>query len=384
VGDFDDDGIPDNEDLDDDNDGVKDTSDAFPFDPTEWADNDDDGLGDNTDPDDDNDGTPDAEDAFPYDITYQSDTDSDGMPDLWESQNGLDANDASDAGADPDQDEFSNLDEFIEGTDPQVADAPAQIVYIERAGSVIPGKTTSVTVKYTTSDGNENVTGLGLKVHYDSTFATVSVADLAGSSIGNADYADIEDWDNDPATDRYVLVSWLSFTGEWPGSALPLDLIQITVATDASIEALEAYTIRFSSNDLAEGYRLIASPIVMPVVSASLDIDGDGQAKALTDGLLIIRRLFGFSGNSLVAGAVSVSATVTAAGDIADRIDAFRAGLDIDGDGQTKALTDGLLIIRRLFGFSGTSLVAGAVSGAATRTDPTEIADYIDSLKPGG
>jgi len=40
------------------------------------------------------------------------------------------------------------------------------------------------------------------------------------------------------------------------------------------------------------------------------------------------------------------------------------------------------LIIRRLFGFSGNSLVAGAVSSNATRTDPVEIADYIDSLKP--
>ena len=50
--------------------------------------------------------------------------------------------------------------------------------------------------------------------------------------------------------------------------------------------------------------------------------------------------------------------------------------------GKTTALTDGLMIIRRLFGFSGSTLVNGAVSGNATRTDPTEIAAYIDSLSP--
>jgi fibro-slime domain-containing protein len=43
------DDIPNNQDLDDDNDGTPDVSDAFPFDPTEDTDTDGDGIGDNTD-----------------------------------------------------------------------------------------------------------------------------------------------------------------------------------------------------------------------------------------------------------------------------------------------------------------------------------------------
>ena len=39
--------------------------------------------------------------------------------------------------------------------------------------------------------------------------------------------------------------------------------------------------------------------------------------------------------------------------------------LDVDDDGKTTALTDGLLIIRHLFGFSGDSLTAGPVSEEA-------------------
>ena len=54
---------------DGDNDGVPDLDDAFPADPTEWADADGDGLGDNVDLDDDNDGAVDASDAFPNDST---------------------------------------------------------------------------------------------------------------------------------------------------------------------------------------------------------------------------------------------------------------------------------------------------------------------------
>ena len=47
-----------------------------------------------------------------------------------------------------------------------------------------------------------------------------------------------------------------------------------------------------------------------PVISGPLlDIDGNGQADALTDGLLIIRYLFGLRGPSLTAGAVGPGAT---------------------------------------------------------------------------
>lgn len=47
--DFDNDGIPDVSDYDDDNDGALDSVDAFPFDPTETTDSDNDGIGDNSD-----------------------------------------------------------------------------------------------------------------------------------------------------------------------------------------------------------------------------------------------------------------------------------------------------------------------------------------------
>lgn len=49
--------------LDSDGDGVPNAFDAFPFDPNEWYDNDGDGIGDNADPDDDNDGVADILDG---------------------------------------------------------------------------------------------------------------------------------------------------------------------------------------------------------------------------------------------------------------------------------------------------------------------------------
>ncbi|MBG46441.1 MAG: hypothetical protein CMB76_08015 [Euryarchaeota archaeon] len=52
-----------NADIDDDDDGVVDSQDAFPLDPNEHADHDGDGIGDNADNDDDNDGIPDNQDS---------------------------------------------------------------------------------------------------------------------------------------------------------------------------------------------------------------------------------------------------------------------------------------------------------------------------------
>lgn len=78
-GDYDADGTPDTVDFDDDNDGVADTSDAFPYNANETVDTDQDGVGDNSDPDDDNDGVDDNLDSFPRNAAESVDTDGDGI-----------------------------------------------------------------------------------------------------------------------------------------------------------------------------------------------------------------------------------------------------------------------------------------------------------------
>ena len=111
-----------------------------------------------------------------------------------------------------------------------------------------------------------------------------------------------------------------------------------------------------------------------------LDVDDDGKTEALTDGLLVIRYLFGFSGESLVAGAVSNDAARSKAADIEAYLKADEIQLDVDGDGEVTALTDGLLIIRSLFGFSGTSLSAGAIATDALRADGPAVATYLETI----
>ena len=55
---------------------------------------------------------------------------------------------------------------------------------------------------------------------------------------------------------------------------------------------------------------------------------------------------------------------------------------DIDGDGKETALTDGLLVIRYLFGFTDQALVQDAVDASATRSTPDDIKAYLDAYQP--
>ena len=69
--------------IDPDGDGYSNQggADAFPLDASEWLDTDLDGIGNNADTDDDNDGVPDISDAFPLDVSESVDTDGDGVGD---------------------------------------------------------------------------------------------------------------------------------------------------------------------------------------------------------------------------------------------------------------------------------------------------------------
>ena len=109
------------------------------------------------------------------------------------------------------------------------------------------------------------------------------------------------------------------------------------------------------------------NPYLCPDDCLRFDFDYDGTSTALTDGLIAIRYLFGFSGESLSNGAVSSAARFDQSS-VEQFLQAAAPKLDIDGDNKSQALTDGLLLIRYLFGFEGDALFNGATSLEATRT----------------
>jgi hypothetical protein len=125
------------------------------------------------------------------------------------------------------------------------------------------------------------------------------------------------------------------------------------------------------------------APVVLKTAIETLDIDGNGGiADALTDGLLVVRYLYGLRGPALVQGAVGPGA-----GRTTTQIESYLSGLtsgtpvlDIDGNATTDALTDGLLVIRYLFGERGALLIQGVVGAGASRTTSGDIEGYLATL----
>ena len=118
------------------------------------------------------------------------------------------------------------------------------------------------------------------------------------------------------------------------------------------------------------------------IPSGSIDLDGNDQYDALTDGLLLLRGMFGLDGIALVTGTIASDAAYTDSVDIESRIATLGDLADIDGNGEIDALTDGLLTLRYLFGLQGDTLINGVVADDATRKTAEEIEAHLETLMP--
>lgn len=122
----------------------------------------------------------------------------------------------------------------------------------------------------------------------------------------------------------------------------------------------------------------------LDVVRRELDIDGNGTADALTDGVITLSSLFGFTGDSLTEGKVASDAQRIYADEITDYLEQAQTNmLDVDGNGTPDALTDGVIQLAYLFGFRDDQLANPAYIGTgATRTTGEQLANYLDLYMP--
>jgi hypothetical protein len=141
------------------------------------------------------------------------------------------------------------------------------------------------------------------------------------------------------------------------------------------------FIIAWQSDLQDPGQGVFAQRFSLPPL-ATLDIDGNGVVDPLTDGLLHLRHRFGFGGNSLIANAVGANCTRCSATDIQNYINGLGVVLDIDQNTPTvfAPLTDGLLVLRFMFGFGGTALTDNAVGPMCGRCTAAAIVPYLQTL----
>ena len=148
--------------------------------------------------------------------------------------------------------------------------AQSQIITPTPSATVLtPGAEFTLNINYDTSNGNTELSGLGLAVHYNSSvlewigFNDLYPEGLIGQSSVPQD--DIKDTDNNAATDKVVLIGWADVEGCWPGKALPLDLAALTFRVVPDIKAPLDTVINITPSSVATGYRFEASPVELSI-----------------------------------------------------------------------------------------------------------------------
>jgi hypothetical protein len=161
---------------------------------------------------------------------------------------------------------------FIEGVTSGAVAAEQSVTLSPALVEKEAGGSVTLSAFYEVSDGNNMLSGLGLRFHFDSAklhFAGYGDMFSTGLiSTGDEPREDVLDLDENPETDKYVSVGWVSFTNppNWPGAALPLELAQLHfLVREEAPDGVTPVNVSFSRN--AGGYTTGSTGCVIQIAA---------------------------------------------------------------------------------------------------------------------
>ncbi len=106
-----------------------------------------------------------------------------------------------------------------------------------------------------------------------------------------------------------------------------------------------------------------------------------------TDGTLLVRYLFGMRGAALINNARGTGTSLRDAAQIEAYLAANIARFDVDGDGKTLPMTDGLMILRRMLSPAAITTDAAAMAAITAKAkmggrSDVDVVNAIDALRP--
>jgi PAP2 superfamily len=237
---------------------------------------------------------------------------------------------------------------------------------------VVPGGLLNVPLTYSVSDQQKDLSGLAFKVEFPASLQVLGFTPSSQATRAASLWSAVEQGARDPDRANQSNAVQISFASEqaiWPGElgqALPLPLGTLRFAASPDFSTADALTgLSVTAVDTNTGYGFAGqAPSLQLARGWSLDVDGDGVVRPLSDGLMILRYLIGMQGTAVTQKAMSPMGSRSKSASVAAWIERGRQEnwLDFDGDGRTTALGDGLLLMRSMFGMKGDALLNKAIA----------------------
>jgi len=153
-------------------------------------------------------------------------------------------------------------------------DAPSQTIELSTPDtSLNAGEAFVVTVTYDVTDADNTLTGIGVRVHYDSSEIEFDEsAVLFDTPFAPIAQGPEEVSDGDDETDSQVTFAYTDFTGNFPNTDLPVDLLTLSFTTLSAFDG-SSLNVTFIDGGLASGYSGQADsleltlPVALPTVT---------------------------------------------------------------------------------------------------------------------